>query len=605
MTLLQDSVPHVSQKDLQAIKGILPGKFLGLTAALLSLLWVVVYRALSLSVYLTENLHIPLLLSEVITFAGAPAVVVIYLVRQWYVVRNVNALRLLAMKPKAAKQSYFKIGPYNSSPEDQEQFSRSDGAHSKVAKWIMQSHAATLYLTGDSGAGKSSLLMASVLPLLRNEGWKIIEARAWQDPFAQIRALGKLTIADVAIDNHEQIRQFLIAAKGKSRRLLLILDQFEEFLILGEETKINDFARFITDLEVNPIKGVSTLLALRSDYQAMLDNPGFPPFRQGENWMQVGRFTLAAASTFIRKSGLGLQEKAIEQIVTSAALMDDSPGIVRPITLNVVGYVLAGGQTRADSLDAGTLVRRYIEQVVDGDATRDIARPVLEILVTEQGTKQPVSEAMIVDKTRLSRGEVRAVLNSLSAAALARALDPAQGIWELTHDFVARAVMRYLGRSRPKLRRSAVAFAAPVLFGILVTILLGTIVVREDYTSKASVSVTPTPEVKLVVDDYASVDYIFKVDGEDVQFESLDYEFRHTNGDVISRKVDMRMLGGGFKVQAGQIHHFLDNINAPPEICHQVYSSDDRQLNFEYRFNGVDMHGIKISVIAILRLVCP
>ena len=36
-------------------------------------------------------------------------------------------------------------------------------------------------------------------------------------------------------------------------------------------------------------------------------------------------------------------------------------------------------------------------------------------------------------------------MNGLWAAALARPLDAAQGVWELSHDFVARAVARYLG----------------------------------------------------------------------------------------------------------------------------------------------------------------
>jgi hypothetical protein len=43
---------------------------------------------------------------------------------------------------------------------------------------------------------------------------------------------------------------------------------------------------------------------------------------------------------------------------------------------------------------------------------------VLEMLVTEQNTKQPRSEQEMVAVTGLRRGEVRGVLNALSAAAL-------------------------------------------------------------------------------------------------------------------------------------------------------------------------------------------
>jgi Leucine-rich repeat (LRR) protein len=141
--------------------------------------------------------------------------------------------------------------------------------------------------------------------------------------------------------------------------------------------------------------------------------------------------------------------------------------MIRPITLNVVGHVLSQGRASAPALDAGLLVRRYIEQSVEQPAIREIAPRVLKELVTEQGTKRPRSEKDLVEQTRLRPGEVRAVMNGLSAAALARPLDAAQGVWELSHDFVARAVSRYLGRRRLDWPGLARAFAAPALFVLM------------------------------------------------------------------------------------------------------------------------------------------
>ena len=160
---------------------------------------------------------------------------------------------------------------------------------------------------------------------------------------------------------------------------------------------------------------------------------------------------------------------------SSASELDDSPGMIRPITLNVVGHVLSQGRATAPSLDAGRLVRHYIEQSVEQPAIREFAPRVLKELVTEQGTKWPRSEKELVDQTRLRPGEVRAVMNGLWAAALARPLDAAQGVWELSHDFVARAVARYLGRRRldwPGLTR---AFAAPALFVLMAAAAAGAI----------------------------------------------------------------------------------------------------------------------------------
>ena len=95
--------------------------------------------------------------------------------------------------------------------------------------------------------------------------------------------------------------------------------------------------------------------------------------------------------------------------------------------------------------------------------------------MTEQGTKQPRSEQDLAAATSLRRGEVRAVLNGLGEAALARPLDPINGVWELSHDFIARAVMRFLGRRRRELLQRAAFYAAPALFVAMLLVAAGVI----------------------------------------------------------------------------------------------------------------------------------
>ena len=69
------------------------------------------------------------------------------------------------------------VGPYQDTVEDQTKFSRPDRAEAKVLEWIKRSTQVPLYLTGDSGCGKSSLLNAFALPKLRELGWTVVEAR--------------------------------------------------------------------------------------------------------------------------------------------------------------------------------------------------------------------------------------------------------------------------------------------------------------------------------------------------------------------------------------------------------------------------------------------
>jgi hypothetical protein len=375
-------------------------------------------------------------------------------------------LQQLAVRVGSVPSGYFRIGSYLNTSEDRARFARADRAHEKVLAWIDQSAGLPLYLTGGSGSGKSSLLNASVLPALRELGWTVVEARAWQDP---VQALHHAVSALTGLP-HRRILETSKAIAATARRtagtLLLVLDQFEEFLILSKSEQQKAFAGLLAELRSSPFKDLRLLLVFRSDYQMLLEDCALPPLRQGDNFFQVGHFTVAAADEFLEKSGLDLQPKAKDRLLSSAAELDETPGLVRPITLNVVGFVLASGQTAAPSMDARQLVRRYIEQTVNQPDLRDLAPRILEKLVTEQATKQPRSEQELASETGLRRAEVRAVLIALGEAALARPLDAVQGIWELSHDFIARAMARYLGRQRRALLRRSGAYAAPVLLAM-------------------------------------------------------------------------------------------------------------------------------------------
>ena len=461
------------EENIKAIRSFLPGKLLGRTAVVLAMVLAVFWYITPLHETLEKFVGFPLqpLWLWNTLLLGIPVLIAIAQVTaEWAAERKRKQAQALAVKVDAVPEGYFRIGPYLDTAEDRTKFDRADCIHEKVLAWIKRADATPLYLTGDSGSGKSSVLSAFALPKLREAGWTVVEARAWQDPEAALgEAIRKLVEAKKwRLGEAKTLRGLLEAlAKRADEKVLLVLDQFEEFFILAGSERQKAFTAFLDDLRAKPIKGLKLLLVLRSDYKTAIDELGLPLLRQGENWQEVGRFTIAAGAKFMTRSGLALQPGALDRIATSASELDDSPGMIRPITLNVVGHVLSQGRASAPSLDAGVLVRRYIEQSVEQPAIREIAPRVLKELVTDQGTKRPRSEQDLIEETRLRPGEVRAVMNGLSAAALARPLDAAQGVWELSHDFVARAVSGYLGRRRVDWPTLARAFAAPALFGLM------------------------------------------------------------------------------------------------------------------------------------------
>jgi formylglycine-generating enzyme required for sulfatase activity len=473
-------LPQLDKQDVKAIRSFLPGKLLGRTAAFLSLVLGVLLAVAAIKFVLnTFDLGIPIWAYGLLIGLCFVAVVA-QVAQEWLAERTRRSMQIRAVKPGAEQTGYFRIGPYQNTPEDRTKFKRADHAEQKALEWIEKSNQIPLYLCGDSGCGKSSLLNAFVLPKMSEQGWTVVETRAWQDPEPALRdALLKLPGPRRRNAKSQGLRETVEdAAKQAPDRLLIVLDQFEEFVILGKPEQQQKFAAFVAELKSRPVKGLALLLVIRSEYQVQLGEVGLPLLRSGENLFQVGRFIFPAASAFIKGSGLDLQADAIDRLLTSAAELDGTPGVVRPITLNVTGYVLASGKAVAPSLDAGILIRRYIERAVEQPWIRDCAPQLLEQMITEQGTKRPRAEEQLVTDTNLRPAEVRAVLNALHEAGLARTLDKERAEWELSHDFVAHAVGRFLGRRRSQMLRQAGAYSAPALLAIS---LLGGMWINQSY----------------------------------------------------------------------------------------------------------------------------
>ena len=452
-------LPKLDPKDLRIVHATIYGKLLGRTAALLSLVLLVLGFAASSNLTLEQGLHIDLGQWKALILFGLPvAAVASHLLLEWRDSCNRRLVRDLAMHPRLTPDDYFRIGPYQNTTEDAQAYSRADRAHERVLNWIVGARSMLLYLTGDSGVGKSSLLSASVVPALRRRGWTVLETRVWEHP--------EVTIVGAA----ENLRASGSGVNGSRSGTLVIIDQFEEILTVRSLEEEKGLLNALDDLTRNPVSDLHVMLVTRSEYVTSLDELGLPRLIQGTNWQPIDPFRVPAAIAFMKSGNLGFNDDILARLVQSASELDGTPSLVRPITLNVLGYVLEG-VTEAPSLDAGALVRLYIQQSADRPAIRDFARPVLQELVTEQGTKQSRSEESIVHATGLRRAEVRAVLNSLSSAGLARPVDAARAIWELSHDFIAGAVTRYLSRRPRALLRRAPVYVAPVL--VVTSLILG------------------------------------------------------------------------------------------------------------------------------------
>ena len=359
---------------------------------------------------------------------------------------------------EAVPRGYFRIGPYGGDEKDRKAYRRADGAQDQVRDWLLRTEGAPLYLSGDSGAGKSSLLQAFVLPELQARGWRVVAARALADPEAALRdALAPGSPPDVPL------RDAILAAVPKPKRnqdppgLLLLLDQFEEFLILrqqggtAEDAACRRFLDLLAVLREPPIAGLRLLLVLRKEYQADVERAGLPPLSQGTNWREVDSFTPRDAIAFLLGSGLRLDEQAGAGLVEDVIALDGVPAKVRPITLNMVGYVLEHGPARgAAARDVGALLHGHVARALRKTGITAHAPRLVPGLLTSAGTKRARALADLATEAGLDIPAARTVLLNLQAEGLVRPLGAREESWEVSHDFVARLLDRQLARSKPR-----------------------------------------------------------------------------------------------------------------------------------------------------------
>jgi hypothetical protein len=365
------------------------------------------------------------------------------------------------------KLGYFRLHPYGAA--DRETFKRLDGADATILNWLKSGEASLLYLSGASGVGKSSLLGAKVLPQVRDAGWTVVETRLFGDPIQRLRAA--LLAADSRLARERQaelpLQELLkkaaeLRSKKQDAPLLLVVDQFEEFLILHREEERQAFAALLDDLVKNPIDGLRILLVFRSDYRPLVFKLDLPPLVAGQNWQELAPYDRGEATTFLQSGGRELSPQAIDGLFRGLDRIEDARGMYRPITLNMVGLVLERmGHTL--ERDPRWLIQSYLTDCLTTSESRDFAKPLLAQMITDAGTKEPRTEEQLAKLTGFAPWQVKATLADLARHGLVRRLEAATAVWEIAHDFLARTIGQLIGRLKPSVLRRARPLVAPLV----------------------------------------------------------------------------------------------------------------------------------------------
>jgi hypothetical protein len=112
-------LPPIDKADIEAVRSFLPGKLLGRTAALLSLLLLVLGWAGAVDFVLKSRFEFAQQtpwLRYGLLFWLPLLIVALQLLVEWRAARNRRQAQALAMTPQAVPGGYFRIGPYMGTP---------------------------------------------------------------------------------------------------------------------------------------------------------------------------------------------------------------------------------------------------------------------------------------------------------------------------------------------------------------------------------------------------------------------------------------------------------------------------------------------------------
>ncbi|HFD40145.1 MAG TPA: TIR domain-containing protein, partial [Anaerolineae bacterium] len=180
-----------------------------------------------------------------------------------------------------------------------------------------------LTIIGPSGSGKSSLVFAGLIPALRRSGlfgpgeWLVRTLRPGEAPLAALTAALGGDPAQAVPD--------LLAAQPDARRLLLVVDQFEELFTLAR-AEVEPFQRALLRLAESP--GCYVVLTVRADFYA--DLMASPLWQE----IQAHRFEVlplgeeALRQAIVRPAedaGVFVETALVERLVADAA---GEPGVL-------------------------------------------------------------------------------------------------------------------------------------------------------------------------------------------------------------------------------------------------------------------------------------
>jgi len=367
-------------------------------------------------------------------------------------------------------------GPQPFRAADQDRFFGREDTARKLLNRILAHPCVMLF--GPSGSGKSSLMQASVIPLLQEQhGFRAVRVDGWLVGEAPLERLARAMFVDLELGKppeelgpREWIGEAIRLAERRSERPILIyLDQLEQLLLPNRPPEqLRELFDGLEALARAPVRGLQMVLALREDYlgrfqdrargHRALHDPGF---RLGPLTVkEMAQVACRMAATGVppqQWSHEELRELMLQMRTAGQSATDEAEvqAAFAQIVCRALWEERRTSEGVAGLVEAEPILHRYLDATLDslGPLRPAAVKLLEEHLVARDGSRTLLTQQQADDA--LPPGAAAQVLYSLERAAVLHAEQHEGGrYFELGHDWLAKKVLE-LKRERLKQEEKA------------------------------------------------------------------------------------------------------------------------------------------------------
>ncbi|MCU0285726.1 MAG: SUMF1/EgtB/PvdO family nonheme iron enzyme [Acidobacteria bacterium] len=390
------------------------------------------------------------------------------------------------LSEKTGKYFSVNIFPYNESSVTSpykylESYDEKDteiffGRNDEILKFLhIIDNSRVSLLFGKSGAGKTSFLRAGILPKLKVLNYLPIYIRCGINPIEEIIKKIKLERGGFITNSADELPKILIEVteflKEKDRqKLVIILDQFEEFFITINEAAQKSSVKILKNVIESDLINVKFIFSFREDFLANFYEIGEEIHEIFNNRYRLKELSLSNAKESILNPlelfGLRMEDGLVDKILSDFLSNDyiNPPQLqivchsLYQLKMNEEGFII----TESDYIKLGG-VKDILAQYLD-DALNDFsgkrkkfAKEILKAMITSKNTRVSLNNLEIESlarKEEVSALDIKNIIEILINRRIIIRLFTGIDSYELTHEYLIEKIKEWMNESSYDLKKA-------------------------------------------------------------------------------------------------------------------------------------------------------